>query len=187
MFRSSSSTPSTATNSGALHEMEINLYTKAAGLIGNILGRDLKIHVENFSVDYNVTSRQPLLVHVPLATLRCECEVDSERRERVPLSFAEMQKVDARVRSALRSHIFPEASFLVTEDSSDRTVGVLTVAGEQSELTCVKVVESPFLMVRCPVSMKKFRVVPHSMFFGAFRVEDEILVEAKVPLKLVGL
>lgn len=196
-----------------LRQVQMHVITQPAGLLGRMIGRPLCFRVGSFS--YLVSSNRLLQrVEVEADSLIPLCEVRKAKaaadggtaappasqdaamkpfegyrfEERVPLTLSESSKLIRRVRGyVLDAPRYPYVEFDVEAEEADRIRGTLHLHGESHTISCAKVVDGTDLLVRCPVSMQQFGVVPFKLWLGLFSVADTVLVETRVPATALKL
>ncbi|KAG5501315.1 hypothetical protein JIQ42_06316 [Leishmania sp. Namibia] len=172
-----------------LKDVDMYVYVQPAGLLGRLLGRPLRLKVQQFSFLVNRRERELQRVEVDADSLLPQCEVHMpSRQERVPLSFSEVERVMRRTRGfVLNAPRYPLIVYDVETNTSDAVKGTLNLHGESHAVECSKAVEGAQLVVRCPVRLSQFHVPPYKMWLGLFTQADTVEVEARVPAKVLKL
>ncbi|KAG5478550.1 hypothetical protein LSCM4_04783 [Leishmania orientalis] len=172
-----------------LKDVDMYVYVQPAGLLGRLLGRPLRLKVQQFSFLVNRRERELQRVEVDADSLLPQCEVHMPSRlERVPLSFSEVERVMRRTRSfVLNAPRYPLIVYDVETNTSDTVKGTLNLHGESHTVECSKAVEGAQLVVRCPVRLSQFHVPPYKMWLGLFTQADTVEVETRVPAKVLKL
>ncbi|CCW67503.1 unnamed protein product [Phytomonas sp. Hart1] len=173
-----------------LKGVQMRVYTKPAGLIGRFIGRALCFRIDDFSYFLNRKDGNLQRVEVEASSITPECEVycDAVRSERVGLTFSEVARLKRRLNmSVLDIARYPIAEFDVESDESDEMKGVLHFHGKSHPITCVKQIQARDLLVRCPISMRKFNIPPYGIWLGLLSVADEVDIETRVSLNALKL
>ncbi|KAG5478746.1 hypothetical protein LSCM1_06150 [Leishmania martiniquensis] len=172
-----------------LKDVDMYVYVQPAGLLGRVLGRPLRLRVQQFS--FLVSRREHTLerIEVGADSLLPQCEVHMPSRlERVPLTFSEVERVMRRTRgSVLDAPRYPLITYDVVANTSDAVRGTLKLHGESHAVECSKAVEGAELVVRCPVRLSQFHVPPYKLWLGLFTQADMVEVETRVPAKVLKL
>lgn len=177
------------TSSDELKDIDMNVYVQPGGILGGLLGRPLRFRVEEFA--YIVSRRDHTLrrVEVEANSLSPKSEVYMPSRfERVPLRFSEVERILRRTRShVLNVSRYPSIDFDVQRETPTAVEGVLHLHGESHMIQCKKTVEGAELVVRCPVSLSHFGILPYKLWLGLFSQGDEVEIETRIPSKALKL
>lgn len=189
MFKLFSDKPRTLHSTRELRDVQMHVYTQPAGLIGNLLGRALKIRVDRFSYEYSVAPsgvKQLQRVSADVDSLVPVADVDERKFERLLLSLSEVERVGRRTRSnVLNAPRFPEVHFDVESETDAEIKGTLRLHGESGPVTCKKQVEGSELVVSCKFNYTAFGVPVYKHLFGLLAVAPEVEVVSRVPAKVL--
>lgn len=176
-------------SSNELRDVDMYVYVQPAGLLGRYLGRPLRFNVQRFSFLVNRRERQVQQVEVDADSLMPQCEVYLPSRfERVPLNFSEVERLIRRTRNyVLNVPRYPLITYDVASSTEAAVKGTLHLHGESHTVECTKAVEGAELVVRCPVRMSEFNVPPYKLWLGLFSQADTVVVETRVPAKVLKL
>ena len=179
--------PLVASSAVELSSAEMFVFVKAAGLIGRFLGRDTKMRVDKFFVDYYKpqgagTPAELLAVRCASNSLLALSEVDANRFDRSPLTFEECVKMDRRTRSfVLDAERHPEILYTVESETNTEINGMLNIRGHAAPLKCTKNRNEAELVVECGIKLSEMMVPNYGILGGLLRVDDNVTVQMRVP------
>lgn len=178
----------TLSSSKELKDVQMHVYTRAGGLLGRFLGRDLKIRVDGFEVTYDNNSGRKIVkdVLVDADSLAPVAEVNDKRFERLYLTLSEAERVSRRTKSAILDVArFPVIRYTVDREDESSIDGRLHFRGEEHPLRCDKRVEGPELVVTCPIDYTKHGAHPYRHMLGLFSVKGTVDVVTRIPVKIL--
>ena len=179
------------TSHDLFQDVQFFVFTKASGLLGRMIGRNLKLRVDRFVIDY---SREPSAsnevrigkVICPANSILAMSEVDNNKFDRIPLTYAECVKVDRRVdHQFLESSKYPTIVYEVQSENRHELVGTLSCHGSAQLVKCTKEDQGAELVVTCPIIQSQFGITPFSALFGLIAIEDKVELQIRVPSKLL--
>lgn len=179
-----------ATSNDLLQDVQFFVFTKANGLLGRFIGRNLKLRVDRFVMDYYRESGTNEVriskVVCPSNSVLAMTEVDNNKFDRVPLTYAECMKVDRRVdKIFLESAKYPTIVYEVQSENNRELVGTLSCHGSAQLVKCTKDDQGPELVITCPVIQSQFGITPFSALFSLIGIEDKVELQIRVPTKLL--
>ena len=183
----SADAPLVVSSAVELSPVEMYVFVKAAGLIGRLVGRDIKMKVDKFFFDYcrpqgSGGPAQLLGVRCASNSLLSLSEVDGNRFDRVPLTFEECVKIDRRTRTfVLDSERFPEIHYIVHSETPEAIEGSLNVRGAVAPVRCSKLRNEAELVVECGVKLSDLKLPSYGILGGLLRVHDDVAVQVRVP------
>jgi hypothetical protein len=178
--------PLVASSALELSSAEMFVFVKAAGILGRLVGRDTKLRVDKFYFDYfrPQASAPPQLLAVRCASnsILALSEVDSNRFDRVPLTFEECVKMDRRTRSfVLDAERYPEIHYAVETETPTSIEGSLSIRGHTAPVKCTKVKNEAELIVECGLKLSELMLPTYGVLGGLMKVSDDVLVQMRVP------
>jgi hypothetical protein len=177
-------------SSKELKDVQMNVYTRAGGLIGRFLGRDLKIRIDGFEVMYDVdrvTGRKSVRdVVVDADSLSPVADVNENRFERLYLTLTEAERVARRTKNAILDVTrYPTVEYRVDREEEHYFEGQLRMRGIEQPLRCEKKLEGPELIVTCPVDYTKHGALPYKHLLGLLSVKPTVDVVTRIPVKML--
>lgn len=191
-----------ASSAGELRDVHVYIYTKATGLLGRMMGRNLKLEANRFHFNWNWTTRpnEPQWgedagkkvralqsVVIESDSMSAISDVNEYELERDMLTTPEREKVETRMKSVkgLDTKQFPTIQFDVQHESANAMEGMMHIKGKSHPVHCTKEYTLDNLMyVRCPVDRTKFDVETPTAFLSLLSVGNMIDVVAQVPMPL---
>lgn len=177
-------------SSKELKDVQMHVYTRASGLIGRFLGRDLKIRIDGFEVTYvedAATGRKAVRdVVVDSDSLSPMADVNENRFERLYLTLTEAERVARRTKNAILDvSRYPHVEYRVDHEDEHYFQGQLRMRGIEQPLRCEKKLEGPELVVTCPIDYTQHGALPYKHLLGLFSVKPTVEVVTRIPVKLL--
>ncbi|MBT3236219.1 MAG: YceI family protein [Bdellovibrionales bacterium] len=155
-----------------------HIFTYKEGLI-SYLGHDLKLRVDNFTVDFIEASRKitatfDLHSIVVEAVVKDGVELDSVLSEKECLEIC--QNISSKIFSDPKGKITFESSAITATDDGFDLQGILAVNGHQQQVDLVLFGQNGQLRLEHTINQPQFGIKPFSAMLGAIKIKPDVKV-----------